>query len=143
MNDYPLTSLVTLVLIGLGWQLGTRVSKARAAFAEQRRDSNKQHSLRVYSDPDFMIAFRNHLNLIEHLVLFLPTLWIFALTISDGLAFILGLAYLLGRVLYAINYSRGHSHRPGFLISYVSMLVLLTGALGSTILEVWTYFRGT
>ena len=76
MNDYPLTSLVTLVLIGLGWQLGTRVSKARAAFAEQRRDSNKQHSLRVYSDPDFMIAFRNHLNLIEHLVLFLSLIHI-------------------------------------------------------------------
>ena len=136
MNDYPLTSLVTLALIILGWQLGARVSKARTTFAAQRRDPSKDHSLEIYSDPHFMIAFRNHMNLIEHLVLFLPALWIFAIGISDSLAFILGLTYFVGRILYAKNYSRGYSHRSGFLVSYVSVLVLLIGALGSTIYTV-------
>ena len=136
MNDYPLASLVTLALIVLGWQLATRVSKARETFAEQHRDHHKDNSLEVYSDPIFMVAFRNHMNLIEHLVLFLPALWIFAIGISDGLAFILGCVYFLGRVIYARNYSRGYSHRSGFLISYVSVLILLTGALGSSIYSV-------
>ena len=94
MNEYPLTSIVTLALIRLGWVLGSRVSLARAAYANKQQNPEMFHSLlfspKMYSDADFMIAFRNHQNLLESLVVMLPTLWICALGVSDFVASILG-----------------------------------------------------
>ena len=78
MNEYPLTSLVTLALVALGWVLSLRVGKARENFADALEDPEKFHSLELYSDPDFMVVFRNHQNLLEHLILVFPALWIFA-----------------------------------------------------------------
>ena len=53
MNDYPLASLVTLALIVLGWQLATRVSKARETFAEQHRDHHKRQFIGSLFGSDF------------------------------------------------------------------------------------------
>ena len=80
-----------------------------------------------------MIAFRNQMNLLEHLILFMPTLWIFAVGVSDGLAAIVGLGYFIGRVLYARSYP--HSHRVGFMLAWVSMLVLMIGAVASSVYQ--------
>ena len=82
MNEYPFTSLVTLGLVILGWLLANRVSNARLDFSQSDEPSVTQHSVEIYSDPKFMIAFGNQMNLLEHLILFLPTLWIFAVGIS-------------------------------------------------------------
>ena len=80
-----------------------------------------------------MIAYRNQMNFIENLILFLPAIWIFAYEVSDGLAALIGLGYFLGRVLYARHYPRGYSHARGFQIASVCFLLLLIGAGGSTI----------
>ena len=130
MNEYPFTSLVTLGLVILGWLLANRVSHARLDFSQSDEPSVTQHSVEIYSDPKFMIAFRNQMNLLEHLILFMPTLWIFAFGVSDGLAAIVGLGYFIGRLLYARSYP--HSHRVGFMLAWVSMLVLMIGALASS-----------
>ena len=63
------------------------------------------------------------MNLLEHLILFLPTLWIFAFGVSDGAAAIVGLGYFVVRVLYARSYP--HSHRAGYTLPGMAMLVLL------------------
>ena len=133
MNEYPFTSLVTLTLVLLGVLLAKRVSTARLDFSQSDQPSVTQHSVEIYSDPKFMIAFRNQMNLIEHLILFMPTLWIFAVGVSDGLAAIVGLGYFIGRVLYARSYP--HSHRVGFMLAWVSMLVLMIGAVASSVYQ--------
>ena len=133
MNEYPFTSLVTLGLVILGWLLANRVSNARLDFSQSDQPSVTQHSVEIYSDPKFMIAFRNQMNLLEHLILFMPTLWIFAVGVSDGLAAIVGLGYFIGRVLYARSYP--HSHRVGFMLAWVSMLVLMIGAVASSVYQ--------
>ena len=69
------------------------------------------------------------MNLLEHLILFLPTLWIFAFGVSDGAAAIVGLGYFVDRVLYARNYL--NSHRVGYTLAGMAMLVLLVGAAAS------------
>ena len=48
-----------------------------------------------------MYAVRVHLNTIEGLLLFLPALWLFALTVSDLYAAAVGVFYPVGRILYA------------------------------------------
>ena len=126
MNIYPLTSLVTLSLIALAWILSLRVGRARANFADALEEPEKFHSLELYSDPDFMVVFRNHQNLLEHLILVLPALWIFAVSVSDGIASILGFTYFIGRVWWARNYPTNYSHRPAFILCFFSLLALLT-----------------
>ena len=133
MNEYPFTSLVTLGLVILGGLLANRVSNARLDFSQSDQPSVTQHSVEIYSDPKFMIAFRNQMNLIEHLILFMPTLWIFAFGVSDGLAAVVGLGYFIGRLLYARSYP--HSHRVGFMLAWVSMLVLMIGAVASSVYQ--------
>ena len=129
MNYYPFNSLVTLTLVGLGLVLASRVSTARFNFSKSGQPSAAQHSVEIYSDPHFMASFRNQMNPLEHLKLFLPTLWIFAFGVSDGAAAIVGLGYFVGRVLYARNYP--HSHRAGYTLAGMAMLVLLVGAAAS------------
>ena len=133
MNEYPFTSLVTQALVLLGVLLAKRVSTARLDFSQSDQLSVTQHSVEIYSDPKFMIAFRNQMNLLEQLILFMPTLWIFAVGVSDGLAAIVGLGYFIGRVLYARSYP--HSHRVGFMLAWVSMLVLMIGAVASSVYQ--------
>ena len=133
MNEYPFTSLVTLALVLLGVLLAKRVSTARLDFSQSDQPSVTQHPVEIYSDPKFMIAFRNQMNLLEHLILFLPTFWIFAFGFSDGLAAIVGLGYFIGRLLYARSYP--HSHRVGFMLAWVSMLVLMIGAVASSVYQ--------
>ena len=133
MNEYPFTSLVTLALVLLGVLLAKRVSTARLDFSQSDQPSVTQHSVEIYSDPKFMIAFRNQMNLLEHLILFLPTFWIFAFGFSDGLAAVVGLGYFTGRLLYARSYP--HSHRVGFMLAWVSMLVLMIGAVASSVYQ--------
>ena len=129
MNDYPFTSLVTLTLVGLDLVLASRVSTARFNFSNSGQPSAAQHSVEIYPDPHLMASFRNQMNLLEHLILFLPTLWIFAFGVSDGTAATVGLGYFVDRVLYARNYL--NSHRVGYTLAGMAMLVLLVGAAAS------------
>ncbi len=138
MNEYPLTSLVSLALAALGFWLATRVFKARFAYADPRQKPDLFHSPEIYSDRHFMIAFRNQMNFLENLILFLPTLWIFAIGVSDHIAALIGVAYLIGRAIYARNYPRGYLHARGFQLSLVSFLVLLAGAVGSSLYSLLT-----
>ena len=129
MDDYPFTSLVTLTLVGLDLVPASRVSTARFNFSNFGQPSAAQHSVDIYSDPHLMASFRNQMNLLEHLILFLPALWIFAFGVSDRAAAIVGLGYFVVRVLYARNYL--HSHRAAYALAGLVMLVLSVGAAAS------------
>ena len=140
MNEYPLTSIVTLALVILWWVLASRVSAARATYANRKQNPDMFHSLEMYSDAEFMIVFRNHQNLSEHLVVMLPTLWICAVGVSDLVASIVGSFYFIGRVWYARNYPRNFSHRPAVFLSLWSFRVLIFGAVAGVIYAVLQRF---
>ena len=135
MNTYPLTSLITIALITLGLWLATRVIKARFNFADPRTNAALFHSPEIYSDRNFMIAYRNQMNFLENLILFLPVMWIFAYNVTDGLAALLGFGFLLGRVLYARNYPRDYTHARGAQIGLACLVFVLVGAAGSTVYD--------
>ena len=137
MNEYPFASIVTFALVVLWWVLGSRVSLARATYANKQQNPEmfhySLHSPKMYSDTDFMIAFRNHQNLLESLVVMLPTLWICALGVSDFVASILGSFFFVGRVWYARSYPRNFSHRPGLLLSVFSFSALFLVTIGGVV----------
>lgn len=84
----------------------------------------------VTGHPMFERHFRVQQNTVEQLVLFFPALFLFAQFVSEGIAAILGLVFVAGRVLYAIGYVKDPARRgPGFMISTLASLILVLGAL--------------
>lgn len=132
MNLYPLTTLITITLIAMGVWLASRVATARQTYADQCDNQGLFHSPRIYSDRIFMIACRNQMIFLEYLVLFLPLLWLAAVSYGDYWAASLGLSYVLGRFLCARNYPMGH--RGGVMVAYLSMLILLFAIAATAVL---------
>jgi glutathione S-transferase len=74
--------------------------------------------------------FRVHYNTMEVLVVFVPSIWIFALYLDPRWAAGLGAVYLVGRIVYFRDYIANPAGRgKGFGMSMLPVLALLIGAL--------------
>lgn len=79
-------------------------------------------------------AVRVQANTLEWLPIFLVSLWLFALYWDDRIAAILGVVWIIGRILYATGYWSDPSKRSmGFMIQALAAFALLFGALGRII----------
>jgi glutathione S-transferase len=74
---------------------------------------------------------RAHQNTLEHLVLFLPGLWLFALAVSPVWAAAIGSIWPPMRVLYALGYHKAAEKR--LIPLYISMPPIYIFVLGSLI----------
>lgn len=74
--------------------------------------------------------YRVQHNTIEQLIVFLPSIWLCSQYASERLAWVLGIAFIVGRAMYAVAYVGDPAKRgTGFLIGYVANTILLLGAL--------------
>ena len=74
------------------------------------------------------------MNTLEWMPIFLPSLWLFAIYISDAGAALLGLVWIAGRVLYLVGYSQAAAKRgPGFAVQATAAIMLWAGALGAIV----------
>jgi glutathione S-transferase len=74
--------------------------------------------------------FRVHQNTLELLVVFVPAIWLFGMYVDPTWAALLGLVYVVARVLYLRGYVADPAKREvGFTLSVLPVLVLLAGAL--------------
>ncbi len=88
----------------------------------------------VTGNTDFERVFRVQQNMVEQLILFLPSLWIFSYTVSPFWGAIIGAVWVGGRVLYSLSYYMAAEKRgPGFLISMAAAAILLIGGLIGTL----------
>jgi uncharacterized MAPEG superfamily protein len=72
--------------------------------------------------------FRVHYNTMELLVVFVPAMWLFGLYVSPRWAALIGMVYVVGRVLYLRGYVADPARREfGFGMSVLPVLVLLVG----------------
>ncbi len=79
--------------------------------------------------------YRVQQNTIEQLVVFLPSLWLFGLFLNPVVAAIIGLFFILGRILYLRGYVADPGKRGvGFLIGFVATSVLALGGLGAALI---------
>lgn len=79
---------------------------------------------------DFERVYRVQMNTLELLAIFLPALWAFALFLSPMWAAILGLVFIVGRLLYFTGYVKAADKRSiGFGLSMFPTLFLLIGGL--------------
>jgi uncharacterized membrane protein YecN with MAPEG domain len=84
----------------------------------------------VSGHPVFERYFRVHQNTLEQLVMFVPATWLFGTYVNATWAALLGLVFVVGRVLYLVGYVKDPAKREvGFGLSSLSVVVLLLGAL--------------
>lgn len=78
----------------------------------------------------FERAFRVHQNTLENLIVFVPAVWIFGVTLSPLWAAALGIVFIAGRAIYARAYLADPATRgPGALVSFGANGVLMIGGL--------------
>jgi glutathione S-transferase len=129
---YHYTALVTCLTILAYFFIIFRVGKARATFGIKAPATT--------GNPDFERVFRVQMNTLEWMVVFLPSLWLFAIYISDPGAAVLGLVWIVGRMLYLTGYSQAANKRElGFMIQGGATALLWLGALGAII---WRLVHG-
>ena len=122
MFQYPLAALVTLLSLFVLFWMAMQVGKARGKYEVKA----PKHD----GPDDFLRVLRVYENTQEMLMLFLPSLWIFALTISDMWAGIIGIFFPIGRLVYARGYYKAADQRTtGFQIGFIPTCILLIGAV--------------
>ena len=129
---YHYTALVTLLAVLFYFYTSTRVARARYRYRIKLPA--------ISGNEDFERIFRVQMNTLEWLPIFLPSLWLFAIYISDWIAAIIGLVWIAGRVVYMIGYTKSVPQRgPGFGIQASAVIVLWFGATGAV---VWRMAHG-
>ena len=79
-------------------------------------------------DPVFERYFRVQMNTQESLIMFLPGMLLFGYYVSATVAAILGVVWIVGRILYQISYVADPKKRgPGFMLSFLANIVLVLG----------------
>jgi glutathione S-transferase len=123
---YHFTALVTCLAVAYCFFTGFQVGKARAKFGIK--------APAVTGNPDFERVYRVQMNTLEWMPIFLPSLWLFALYISDPVAAAIGIVWIAGRILYMTGYSQAADKRGrGFGIQALAAGILWLGALGAII----------
>ena len=129
---YHLTALATLLAVLLYFYTSILVSRTRAQFGVKLPA--------ISGNADFERVFRVQMNTLEWMPIFLPSLWLFAIYVSDPIAAGLGLVWIAGRILYVIGYSQAVAKRGrGFAIQAFAAIVLWVGATGAI---VWRLVHG-
>ena len=126
MQAYALVAIVTLVSLLLYFYMGLQVGQGRSKFGVAAPATT--------GHPDFERLFRVQANTLEWLMIFLPSLWLFAAFWDKRVAAGVGLVWIVGRFLYMTGYAKAAASRgQGFGIQALATGVLLFGALGRII----------
>ena len=118
----PYVAIVTVIaLIEFLW-FCVLVGKARAKYGIS--------APAITGNEMFERYFRVQMYTLEQLIMFLPTLWIFAHYISPVWAAAAGVVFIIGRAIYCISYVRDPKSRSlGFGLTALPTLALMVGIL--------------
>lgn len=123
---YTSVALVTLLAVLVYFWMAAMVARTRrrvGIFAPV-----------MTGDPTLERTIRAHVNTLEWLPIFLPSLWLFAIYWSSTVAAALGALWIVGRIVYFLGYTAAaEKRRPGFAIQAAAASALLIGALGRVI----------
>src|SRR5262245_26017428 len=111
--------VAALAVLELVW-FGILVGRARGQYNVEAPATT--------GHPIFERHFRVQQNTIEQMVIFLPGLYLFARFVSEPIAALIGLVYVVGRVIYQRSYVADPATRSvGFALSALPALVLVVG----------------
>lgn len=79
---------------------------------------------------DYVRHVRAHQNTLEHLVLFIPGLWLFAFAVDPIWAAAIGILWPIGRLWYALGYYKSADQRRlGLYLSMPPIYIFVLGSL--------------
>ena len=123
MQSHAYVAIVTLLALLTYFWMGLAVGRQRAKCGIA--------APAMTGDPILERCVRAHYNTLEWLPIFLGSLWLFAIWWSDLVAAVVGVVWIVGRILYQRGYVADPAKREvGFLIQAIATAVLLFGALG-------------
>jgi len=121
-HSYDYTSLVTVLAVFITLYFMGRVGLNRGKM--------KVNAPKTSGNEAWEILNRIHLNTIEQMILFLPSLWLAAVYSSDRLAAGIGAVWLVGRLVYSYLYLKNPKKRgPGMLMTGLPTIALAVIAL--------------
>ena len=116
------TAIVTCLAIVL-----YSIFTARVALARARYDIKAPA---VAGHPIFERTLRIQQNTGEQLIILLPGLWMFSSIVSPLWGSVLGVVWIVGRIIYAVTYTREPESRVlGFVIGFAANGILVLGTL--------------
>ena len=122
MEGFHELGIVTLLALLEYSILGVMVGRARAKYGVEAPATT--------GNPDFERYFRVHVNTLESLIVFIPALWIFSLTVNYHFGVALGLLFVIARIIYASGYLNAPAKRaPGAIATFVINAILVLGSL--------------
>tara|TARA_B100001248_G_scaffold57208_2_gene38174 strand:+ start:2688 stop:3083 length:396 start_codon:yes stop_codon:yes gene_type:complete len=78
---------------------------------------------------EYVRHVRVHHNTLEHLILFLPGLWLFSFAVDPIWATIIGILWPIGRIRYALSYYKDAEKRgPGLYLSMPPIYIYVLGS---------------
>jgi uncharacterized membrane protein YecN with MAPEG domain len=123
MQSHAYVAIVSLLALLTYFWMSTEVAGARRKSGIAAPATT--------GDPVLERTIRAHYNTLEWLPIFLVSMWLFAIYWSDLVAALVGLVWIVGRIIYQRGYVADAAKRaPGFLIQALACAVLLFGALG-------------
>jgi uncharacterized membrane protein YecN with MAPEG domain len=126
MTAHVHVAIVTLLALLLYLWMGTQVSRTRVKVGIR--------APAMTGDPLLERTIRAHYNTLEWLPVFLASLWLFAIYWNSTIAAIVGLTWIVGRIVYFLGYTaEARKRSTGFLIQTLAVAALLFGALGRLI----------
>ena len=116
------TDIVTaLALLQFVW-FSMQVAKARGKYQVE--------APAVSGNEIFERYFRVHMNTLEQLIVFIPSIVLFGRYIEPRIAAALGIVFLIGRALYFRSYVSDPKKRSlGFGLTFLPNAILLVGAV--------------
>ena len=122
LNGYHQLAIVTLLALLEYSILGVMVGRARQKYGVEAPATT--------GNPDFERYFRVHANTLESLIVFIPAVWIFSLSVNYHFGVALGLLFIIARIIYASGYLRAAARRaPGAIATALINAILVLGSL--------------
>jgi glutathione S-transferase len=103
LDGFHELAIVTLLALLEYSILGVMVGRARQTYGVEAPATS--------GNPDFERYFRVHVNTLESLIVFIPAVWIFSLSVNYHLGVALGLMFVIARIIYAAGYLSAASKR--------------------------------
>lgn len=121
-----LPDLVVLLAVLLMFAVTVLTGRARRKYAIKAPATS--------GHPMFERAYRIQMNTLEHMVIFLPALWLAARWGNPTWAGILGLVWLLGRVWYVPAYLHDPARRRApFGVGMIALMLMIVLAIWGVI----------
>jgi glutathione S-transferase len=126
----PYVHIVIVLALAQFFYFSMEVGKARGRY--------KIPAPATTGNEIFERYFRVHMNTLELLVMFIPSILLFGLYLNPLIAAGLGVIYLVGRFLYLFAYVKDPKKREvGFALSMLPIMILLVGGLVGAARAAW------